>query len=149
MKIGCGILRECKNDVKKAWYNINDILYKNRKDFTYPDTFKNGSANVSNDNDIAESFNDYFINIGPSLADKITTSGNADHFLGNIAINCSSMFMYPVSEDEFLTVASASLKPSKAARYDDFKFSIMKQELPYISKTLTHIFNLSFKKEFL
>lgn len=53
--------------------------------------------------------------------------------------------MYPVSIDEFFNVASASLKSNKAAGYDDFKPSTIKQVLPYISKPLTHIFNLSFK----
>ena len=53
--------------------------------------------------------------------------------------------MYTVSEDECLKVANVSLKPNKAAGYDEFKPSIIKHVLPYILKPLTHIVNLSFK----
>ena len=70
------------------------------------------------DIDIANCFNDFFINIGPSLAKKIQTCQNSDYtqFLGNSIAN--SMYINPVSDDEIVKVVS-KFKNKKSCGYDD------------------------------
>ena len=55
------------NDPKKAWTLINTLLRKNNK----PNTLSELSVNdnlVSDPKAMAEGLNDYFVNIGPTLA---------------------------------------------------------------------------------
>lgn len=54
------------------------------------------------------------------------------------------MFINPVSEEELSIVAISSLKPKKAAGYDDFKPDIIRNVIHFVAKPLTYICNLSF-----
>lgn len=81
--------------------------------FTYPDTFKKGSFNASNNNDV------HSISLRPSQANNIIISRNANDLLGNSSDDCSSVFMCPVYEEEFLTVGGVSCMANKAEGYDE------------------------------
>lgn len=134
---------DARNNSKNTWNIINEILHNDRKKSTYPASFKNGDQEITNDIDIANDFNNFFINLGPSLADKITSKGTHNEFMHKTSHN-NSIFTFPVCEEELLNVATACLKPNKAAGYDDFKPGIIKHIIPLITKPLTHICNLSF-----
>lgn len=62
----------CKNDIKRTWRNINDILHKTENISQYPDKFDDENASFSNPHSIANAFNISFTNLGPSLAEKIS-----------------------------------------------------------------------------
>ncbi len=80
------------------------MLHNKRKVVNYPNTYKNGDIVVNDETNIANGFNDFFVNIGPSLAKNIHSNSNPDHFL----FNSSSCVISPVSEEEFLKVATTS-----------------------------------------
>jgi hypothetical protein len=67
-----------KNDIKKTWQTINEVLNRNKTRSKLPDTFlqKNSNNNVSNPLEIANKFNEYFVKIGPQLAKKIPKNDN-------------------------------------------------------------------------
>ena len=63
-----------KDNTKKTWDKINTLLNKRAKESTFPThLLKNGKI-VRRDKEIAECFNDFFINIGPKLAREIKTN---------------------------------------------------------------------------
>lgn len=59
-----------RNDMKGTWKIVNELL-NNNNNVNLPDTFKIGDNTVSDKQEIANSVNDYFVNLGPSLAAKI------------------------------------------------------------------------------
>ena len=67
-----------KNDIKKTWITIKEILCKHKKKDELPTEFLiNGTLIESNVQTISDEFNKYFVNIGPSLAaSKITHPEN-------------------------------------------------------------------------
>ena len=66
--------------------------------------------------DIANSFNEYFSNIGPSLSEKIDMSGNTMTYSDYLTIPAHSRFSFiPVSEKETLNIIN-NLK-NKNLRY--------------------------------
>ena len=134
---------DARNNSKTTWKTINEIMHNGRKQSTYPAAFKHGDQETNNDNDIANAFNDFFVNLGPSLAEKITYKGSHNDFL-NSNMNNHSIFSYPVHEGELFKTATSCLKPDKAAGYDELKPGIIKHIIPFITKPLTHICNLSF-----
>ena len=63
-------IRDCSysKDLKKSWSLINNLLGKNTNKTTNISELSINSITISEDKLIAESFKDYFINIGPKLA---------------------------------------------------------------------------------
>jgi hypothetical protein len=60
-----------KNDIKKTWSTINDILNKTRKKKHFPEYFCVDDEHIHDKLEIANKFNIYFTNIGPKLASTI------------------------------------------------------------------------------
>ena len=58
--------------MKETWKTLNNVLGRNKKS-KLPDFFKDTDGNkITDSNEIADNFNDFFTNIGTKLADKIT-----------------------------------------------------------------------------
>nr|XP_006817846.1 PREDICTED: low-density lipoprotein receptor-related protein 2-like [Saccoglossus kowalevskii] len=67
----------------KTWKVINEVL-SNRSNASSPDKLNDDSffGNILSDNhDIAEKFNNFFVNVGSNLATKINTSNNYNMYL--------------------------------------------------------------------
>ncbi|KAJ8044616.1 RNA-directed DNA polymerase from mobile element jockey [Holothuria leucospilota] len=133
---------DCKNDCKETWKTINGLL-KGESTSSLPDTFKKGDHNITGSSDIADEFNKFFVNLGPSLAEKIPRVPFDDSYLGSP--NLSSLFLLPATEHEIAKIAYASLNPRKSAGFDNIRPKIVLEVIPYILQPLTHIFNRSFE----
>ena len=59
-----------KNDSKKTWKQINDLI-SNRNQNKQNNYFKTNDSILTDHTNIANNFNSYFTNIGPNLANKI------------------------------------------------------------------------------
>ena len=62
-----------KNNPKKTWSIINELTSKNQKS-SYIDEIKFDGNSIHDSGNIANTFNEYFSNIGPNLANEIITS---------------------------------------------------------------------------
>ena len=120
-------------DAQTTWRTINDILSRN-KSKTNISSFREDSSQVSDPNTIVNHFNEFFVNIGSNLARRITSSKTFDEYLSNSNLCSSSLFLNPVSEEEVLKVAFASLKPNKSAGSDNLKPDIIRLVIPYVLK---------------
>ena len=135
-----------KNNTKKTWQTINEILNINRTSKDLPDTFlhKNSKNSVTNPQKIADKFNEYFVNIGPQLEKKIPKHDNFtyERYLnGNYT---DSMFIEPVTEYE-LQMEINNLNENKSAGHDEISAKMIKTIGKEIVKPLTYIFNLPFQ----
>lgn len=67
-KFYCKKIEDCAKtvDLKKSWSLINSLLGKNSRSTVVSELTVNDTV-ISDSKLIAESFNDYFINIGPKL----------------------------------------------------------------------------------
>ena len=135
-----------KNDIKKTWQTINEVLNRNKTRSKLPDTFlqKNSNNNVSNPLEIANKFNEYFVKIGPQLAKKIPKNVNItyERYLNGNYVE--SMFIEPVTEYE-LQIEINNLSETKSAGHDDISAKMIKIISEEIIKPLTYIYNLSFE----
>ena len=88
---------------------------------------------------VCEKFNDFFINVGPSLSKKIPNQNcRPDQFIKMKSVY--SLYLGPVTESEIRELVT-SLK-SAAPGYDNLRSSILKLSLPFICTPLTQISNL-------
>ena len=60
-----------KGNLKETWKLLNSIINKKKKTMQVGHEFENKGESITGDEHIANGFNDYFVNVGPSLADNI------------------------------------------------------------------------------
>ena len=112
------------------WYNSNSARDPQS-------IVNNNDFSIEDPTEIAEEFNNYFINIGPSLAAKIPQTELYSHGKGFLSSH-PIFTLSPVNEKEICDIVS-SLK-STSAGVDDLKIKLVKQCLPTIVKPLCHIY---------
>lgn len=97
----------------------------------------------SNKQIISESFNEYFINVGPNLASQIpnVTSKPQDFLRGSYP---NSIFLTPVTNTDIIQ-AIAKLKKTASAGQDTLKPNIIKGIANQISHPFAYIINLVFQ----
>ncbi|XP_072037093.1 uncharacterized protein [Amphiura filiformis] len=138
-------LENCKHNTKLIWNTLNDILGRNNK-HPLPSFFYDDNAHqeqIIDQNIIANKFNSYFANVGPSLARKIQTRGSNFHtFLHNINSPNNSLFFTPTDPEEIIDICR-SFKSGKSSGFDEIQPDIVKYVRSIISSPLSHIINLS------
>ena len=105
-----------------------------------------GKVHVSNKAEIAQGFNEYFSQIGPSLSGKIKTKNELNppqfgplHFLPK---SDSSFTFDPVSSDTILHIIG-KLKDKKSAGIDGISNHLLKSTAEYMIKPLYKMVNMS------
>ena len=67
---------ETNKNISKQWELINLILQRNRKQTPTINKLVTDDDNILNDcKDIYNELNDFFVNVGPNLASKISNNG--------------------------------------------------------------------------
>ena len=138
------IINSHKNSSQALWKTFGKVL--NNKKIKHS---KIGSLDVNgeiqtNPGAIANSFNNFFSEIGEKLANKFTNQNNSEFakYLGSPVQH--SMFFHSISESEINEVIS-DLKNSNSTGYDDYNTKFIKLSAPLLAPALEKIFNLSLK----
>ena len=133
-------LAQNKGDLNKVWKTINDLIKNKKKN--HPETITKNGIEIKDPIEIAQTFNEYFTNIGPELASSIDS--NVGHFTEYVSEHAeTSLFFKPTTENEILKIVQ-SLELGKACGYDEVSVNLLKKIIFYIVSPLNHIFNLSF-----
>ena len=105
---------------------------------------KDSTGVCSDPSRIAINFNNFFANIGPSLASKVpsTQFSHKDFLVGHFA-DC--FFLNPTSPAEVASIVH-SLKNSKCEGVDGLFMSPIKETVDLLAVPLAHICNLSFER---
>ena len=67
------IIAKFKHNIKRTWSIINESLHRKKK---ISRIFYYNGKTLEDPSEIANAFNEYFISIGPSLANKIDKNNN-------------------------------------------------------------------------
>ena len=138
---------EFRRDSKKTWQTINEILGRGKNVSDIPKSFVSNEKILSGSLEIAEGFNDFFINIGPSLAKTIPKSKK--HFSEYLNEPCNENFVFANVNHEIITAALSKLQSKNSSGPDKISTNILKFAAPNILDPLTHLFNLSFRTGFI
>ena len=130
------IFLQYKNDARKTWQVINDLLGNNvsKKIIKY---LLVNNIEYTDSSDIANIFSQYFANIPSSLEANIPPTDFDP--LSSVPFINNSIFLHPVSSEECLTVIKG-LKNSKASLHE-VPVSALKTVSPLISHVLAEIFS--------
>ena len=128
-----------KHNLCKTWQILNQVINKNKCALNKTGFHHNGSI-ITDENDICNKFNDFFLNIGMNLTSKIpNTDIPCTKYLSGTYTK--SIFMSPTSTNEVDNIIS-TLKNSSSG-HDGIDAAMLKTVKAYIIIPLTHICNLS------
>lgn len=129
-------------DSKKLWSFINSKIGRTKIKSSTIEKIKTRNRTVTESHDIADSFNEYFTDIGHQLALKLKNDNkyteNTDHSIRNR--NCNSIFFQPITTTEIIAIIN-NLK-DKNGGIDRIHSKVLKTLILDISPVLCHIFNL-------
>ena len=133
---------EHKNNLKTSWNVIKDVINKNKSKGNCSRFLVNGKT-TSNKDTISNGFNSFFVNIGPSLANKIPPDGRSpSEFVKTNVID--SIVMDGVLADEVIKIIRNVKEGSSG--WDDISASVVKKTYSSFIEPITHILNISITK---
>ena len=99
------LFKKNKNNVRKSWQVIKDIIGKHKHGPIMSKRFKVNSTEIDDPLIISNRFNEYFVNIRNNLANKINMQPNSyEKYLGGAFQE--SMFLSPVTKGEINSIIS-------------------------------------------
>ena len=138
------IFNSCHNDSKATWKHINNILNRNRNSSSsLPEKLLFDNNEITNKQEIINSFNTHFSQIGKKIANSMITS-SADsygHYLTNPTTNCFT-FREVTREAVKKCISELASKTSTAA--DGISSKLLKYVSDEISEPLALIINQCF-----
>ena len=130
-----------KYNIRQTWKTINGIIGR-CKSVSQQSTFKTDGGHVVNEPDkVSNSFNDFFVNIGPKLTSGIKHSGK-DYFEYLLNPTQTSLFMKQIIAEEIVKMIS-KFNQNKSPGHDGIGNLIVKNVAHIVSRPLADIFNLS------
>jgi hypothetical protein len=134
-----------KNDVRKKWETIKEVLNKPKSSKYYPEYFEVNNQKVFEKSDIASHFNNFFTNIGPKLAQTIDTENKPSYKQYLNKIKVTSTFTFKLVNENEVTKMITNLKPKHSRGTDNISTILLKLATPAIISPLTRIINQSLK----
>ena len=131
-----------KSNLRKVWAIIKQVINKT-KTSRISDKFMHNKTLISDPVNIANCFNNYFVNIGPTLASKLRKE-NISHRDFLPERTTASLFLEPTDEVEIKKIIR-NLKEG-APGQDGITANNIKCITDHIAAPLTHIVNLSFEQ---
>lgn len=130
-----------RNNIKDTWRLIN-IAIKSKSKLESPNCFKINNEIITDNGEIANEFNNFFINIGDKLAAQIpsTVSHYSEYLKKDYAGN--NFIFEKVSTTEVNKVIN-SLRNKQSQGYDGFSINLIKKVKDVIIAPLTHLINQS------
>ena len=126
--------------MRKTWVIIKQVINKN-KNSKICDKFTSGKNIITDHKTIANAFNNYFANVGATLASKIPDQG-VDFSVYMPPANECSLFLTPASENEVKRVI-ANLNDGSPGK-DGVTAKTLKTVSDAVATPITHLANLSF-----
>ncbi len=135
------ILQENKHDIKKTWMIMKQALGKLNDKSSYPSSFLINNVTVTDKQQIADMFNNFFSNIGRQTNHNVPKSKKSfSSYLPNPIPN--SIFLETVSPPDVLK-AACKLKPKSSFGHDNISSKLLKDTIINVIEPFTHIINRS------
>ena len=133
-----------RNDIRQTWKTIKTIINKTKQKEDFPKHFLVNNQSISNPVDIANKFNEYFVQIGPTLANCIDTSGKAlfNTYLKN---KSTHSFKFNYTSPSEIHKLIKKLPPKTSSGHDNLSLKLLKEIGQNISDSLSLVINQSLK----
>ena len=130
------------SDIKKTWSKINEVLCRKSKKAEMPDYFLDGNKVLTENVDIANCFNNFFANIGPTLANSIK-GPMGQSYKDYLKIRIESNFSFDTVDNGYVLNLIKKLKPKTSSGHDGLSSIMLGDIAVSVSPILTCIINQS------
>ena len=132
-------------NTKETWNLINNLINSSTSNKRTVQQIISGDKIVNDPKEIANRFNEFFINIGPDLAKKIPPVPADCSYIDTMpSSNPHSLFLEPCSPTEIINITN-SLRNCKGTGLDGYAVKVIKHVINDIAYPLSEIFNQSFQ----
>ena len=131
-----------KHDIKKTWKTISEVLCKSNKTKSAFDEIIADGKNIQDHKEIADRFNNFFVNVGPNLASKIT-SNNSKPYISYLTGTNNAMFRFELTDTDKLEKILKSLRSKPSAGPDGISVILLKFLAPALVAPIAIIINQS------
>ena len=133
---------KCKHDIKETWSTIKQIIQKTTTGGKLPDYFKIDGNIVNDKHVIANKFNTFFTNIGPTLASQINVEG-IQSYAGYLKHPCCNTFSFkPIDVSTTINIID-NLNSKYSFGKDGMSNNLLKLIKNEICESVTIIINQS------
>ncbi len=133
-----------KNDIRKTWKTINEVLNRTKKKKMFPEYFQDGNTTITDKLEIANKFNIFFTNIGPELANKIKAPKNKN-FKRYLKKKFTKQLKFKQTNETEVKKIIESLQPKNSSGFDGISMKLIKKLKTILITPLTLIINQSLK----
>ena len=126
---------------KESWQAINELLNRKPKPTRVNQIIEDDKI-ITNNEDIANSFNQYFSSIGCKLSYNIRDDGTDP--LSFVTPVANTFNFSPITTEEVIEALS-QLNPKKAPGIDGISIRLLRDTIDVIAEPLANIFNLSLR----
>ena len=131
-----------KNDIKNTWKTISGLMSKSKSAKVPIENIIVNDKHVTNKVQIANEFNNFFVNIGPELASKIDTSNKRSYSSYMSRVIDSRFYFSPVGNEQTQKVIN-SLTSKSSSGHDGISTKFLKSIAPVLIQSLTLVINQS------
>lgn len=126
-------------DVKMMWRTAKEIAgLPTGKTTEYPPTMETGKGQTNDEQEIADSFNKFFVSVGPTLAQNL----DASKFKITVETKANSMCLIEITTQE-VTNYLLQLQENKSTGPDDISPRMLKNLAEVIAEPICNIFKQS------
>ena len=137
----CQRFKFYQNDLKNTWKLISTLVKRKHKGQNGPVRIVRNNKEFTNQSDIAEQFNQHFINVGPNLAKAIhSIDGDPCGLINHTPLH--SLFLSPVAEEWVANFFSCLINDKKSS-LDIPNYKLVRLASKTLSKPFAFIFNKS------
>ena len=131
-----------KDDIKKTWDTIKSVMSRTKNKRHIPNCLVVDGNEIKDKITIAEKFNDFFINVGPNLADSINTKDKKD-FTSYLTQKIEHKFNFECVTVDDISKILNKFESKTSTGHDNLSMKVFKRIAPSIFEPLTCIINQS------
>ena len=131
--------KKYNGDIKNTWGVIKNILNKNRENKSFPHYFKINGKNITNKTDIADSFNNFFTNIGLNLAQQIPHQNKS--YKDYLTNKTQQTFKFNTMSEDSVQKIITTLHTKNSSGHDGISTKLLKEIKSEIVKPMTLLIN--------
>ena len=136
-------LLKYRHDVKSTWDLLREAMGTKKTKVCFPDEICTNSDIITDKKQIAEEFNNFFINISSNIHSRLPNH-NSTPISFSQPQGIHTFFLDPIDPQDIIEV-SKIIKPKLSAGFDNISSKLMKDTIDLTAIPLAHIINLSFE----
>ena len=133
-----------RSNMRNMWNTLPEIIHKQKNNHTSIKKICFQEKYINDQTEIANTFNDFFINIGPKLTKNIIQKDQSNiSYRKYINTSILSSFNFQLIDDESLRKTFHSLRTKSSSGYDGISTRLLKFLAPALISSLRLIINQS------